>query len=161
MVDRVVHIRQVAGSNPAAATSLKGGGSKMVRTNIKKMGKKKASTEFDRIYEEAGLLLKKHNPCQFVGNKCLHNRREKERKAGWNSENGCCSTDCKYHTPKGCDTKALGCKLTTCGHMYNRSSEEFRSAINNLKNEAVEIFGWEVTTAYTNKEDFLKGEIKH
>lgn len=134
---------------------------KVAIIKLKEMGKKKSSSEYDRIYGETGELFKKYNPCQFIDGKCMHNRNEDKENGGWKHEDGCCPKGCRHHTSEGCSTEALGCKLTTCGSMYCSSTEEFRNNIDDLKKEAVEIFGWEVTTAYTNKEEFLRGEIKH
>ena len=68
------------------------------------------SAEYDRLYEEADRLLEQHNPCQFVGNKCISNRTNPH---GYDKENGCCN-DCDWLGSSGCVTKCLKCKIHTC-----------------------------------------------
>lgn len=122
----------------------------------------KLSKEYDRIYEETNRLFKQHDPCQFIGNRCKLNRWCLRGRCGHtyhkNTElnNGCCGGyNCKYHTSKGCSTKALGCKLTTCGRMYDTSSREFRTDIIALKEEASKVLGRLIGHAFISKEEFF------
>lgn len=125
------------------------------------MDLEKLSAEYDRIYKEADNLFREYNPCQFKGNQCARNRKDLESGDFRNDsdivQNGCCgTTGCKYLTPKGCDIKALGCKLHTCSELHRRKHKQFYTKIKSLTLEARGIFGIWITECYWDKKRFLK-----
>ncbi len=112
------------------------------------MNLKELSVKYDRIYEEADELFKKHNPCQFEGSRCIM-----DRTAG-DSENGCCYRLCPNFGPSGCKARSLGCKLFTC-KSFSEEDFEFSLKISKLRREAAGICSGFVCIV-TTKEDILK-----
>ena len=77
----------------------------------------KLSALYDRIYDIADGLLKKHNPCNIHSDgtksscQChLHTTHRIHL----------CCTGCKYISPTGCTVKALACKLFLCPSIKNK-----------------------------------------
>lgn len=58
------------------------------------------SALYDRLYKDADLILKKHNPCNIVNGRC--------------AEGLPCCHRCEFLTKKGCRVEALACKLHLC-----------------------------------------------
>ncbi len=124
------------------------------------MDLEKLSVEYDRLYEEASDLLNKYNPCQFEGNQCVRNRIDLEsghfRPDGDVVKNGCCdTTSCSHLTSRGCNTKALGCKLHICSELHRRKHREFYTKIKLLTREAQDIFGTWIIQCYWGKKRYL------
>jgi hypothetical protein len=62
---------------------------------------------YDRLYEIADFLLKKHNPCGHSNGKCGGMKT-------YTFQGGCCG-ECEHLRANGCSVKALYCKLWVCG----------------------------------------------
>ena len=73
------------------------------------------SALYDRIYDIADRLLKKHNPCKiYTEDKYIFC---KYHETGIPLRNKCylCCSSCEYCSKEGCTVKCLGCKLFLCG----------------------------------------------
>jgi hypothetical protein len=55
---------------------------------------------YDRLYNHADKLIKKHNPCKIKNGKCICGKP--------------CCKDCRHLTKKGCNVECLMCKLHLC-----------------------------------------------
>ena len=55
---------------------------------------------YDRLYNHADKLLKRHNPCKIENGECILGKP--------------CCNNCKHLTKDGCDVKCLMCKLHLC-----------------------------------------------
>ena len=120
------------------------------------------SALYDRIYDIADRLLKKHNPCNIrtEGTKVSCTYRLCETRL-------CCG-GCDKYWDKGCTVKALGCKLFLCGAVRNkilqkrfRKLREYgRTHLNftyNDSNWGNQTFTYSaVDKYYTPKENWLK-----
>lgn len=75
----------------------------------KELSVEQMSALYDRIYNIADRLIKKHNPCgiQLVDKKVTCKKGEP------------CCNGCFYLSKKGCTTRSLGCKLTFCPSLDN------------------------------------------
>lgn len=82
------------------------------------------SALYDRLCEEAGLILTKHNPCKIEKGRCFEG-------------NPCCD-DCGYLLKKkGCTVKSLVCKLFLCSEA-RKKFPECATALDALKKIAAE-----------------------
>lgn len=96
---------------------------------------KELSALYDRIYNIADRLFKKHNPCNIhITNGIIHcngctNKRINKR----NQKDGCflCCNICKHQSINGCTIKCLPCKLFLCNRLLY--SEEHKALMNKLK----------------------------
>lgn len=113
------------------------------------MNIKKLSAKYDRLYEEADKLFKRHNPCQFEEGRCASNRIY----AGWERGKGGCCGRCRHVGPKGCRVKALGCKVFICSWIKEKGPTEFNAKISKLREETFRIMG--TRTCYLGKGKFL------
>lgn len=76
---------------------------------MRKLNKVIQSQMYDVLYEVAGKIFKKLNPCDLVNDTCFESRRDNQRCR--------CCEGCKHFRDKeGCVVKALGCKLWLCMH---------------------------------------------
>lgn len=79
---------------------------------------------YDILFDQADIIVKKHNPCRISHGRCLGNLAS------------CCS-GCKYLGPTGCTTKALTCKMWFCVHStadkkLSKELEQIKSLSNQL-----------------------------
>ena len=79
---------------------------------------------YDRLYEIADFLLKKHNPCKHSNGKC--GGMETYMYSG-----GCCG-GCKHLREDGCSVKALYCKLWVCGVVNNETLHTQMKALTHI-----------------------------
>ena len=84
---------------------------------------------YDFLYQEGCDILKESNPCKF--NK--HGKCE-EMKKGYTD--GCC-IGCEHLFTKGCNVKALSCKLWLCSYSEKENSKLF------LRLKVLSIVHWE------------------
>ena len=59
---------------------------------------------YDRLYEEAKILLNKYQPCKIIDGKCTRGKP-------------CCG-GCRYLSKNGCIAKALYCKVWLCSNEF-------------------------------------------
>lgn len=84
------------------------------------------SALYDRIYDIADRLIKKHNPCKIHTTKtglvlCKDFSNESRVKyAQQHCGNFLCCGFCGYLSKTGCTVKCLPCKLFTCSHVTNK-----------------------------------------
>jgi len=92
-----------------------------------KLSVKELSALYDRIYDIADRLIKKHNPCNIHTEIQPHHlyptKLEKETVCMSYSINSLCCSGCKYWD-KGCTVKSLGCKLFLCQCVTNKILQE-------------------------------------
>jgi len=82
------------------------------------------SVLYDRLYEEAGLILARHDPCKIEKGRCFEG-------------NPCCD-DCGYLSKKkGCTVKSLICKLFLCNEA-RKKFPQCAAALDVLKKIAAE-----------------------
>lgn len=110
--------------------------------NIKEM-----SENYDLIYEEADKLINEYNPCQFENGKCII-AREKNIEI--------CCKPCYYLTNKGCNVKALGCKLAFCPDIWKLVPELFIYKFNKLRSKVADKIAISALICFDSKEDFIK-----
>ena len=85
------------------------------------------SRKYDRLYNRAGAILKRDNPCQIQhgpdGVSCLDTRRKAARgETIFRGEQLCCS-GCPHLGPKGCTVKSLICKVWLCSAAAHKSPD--------------------------------------
>ena len=91
--------------------------------DTEKLNMEKLSALYDRIYDIADRLLKKHNPCNIHTEIQPHHLfptklKEETVCTSWCTHSLCCSS-CN-HWDKGCTVKCLGCKLFLCSAITNK-----------------------------------------
>ena len=91
------------------------------------------SAAYDRLYEQADLVLQKHDPCQIRREaddtiSCTETRLLKIK----NSQ--LCCTGCEHLGPTGCTVKSLICKLWLCSTV--KHDPACRTALWNIKDAA-------------------------
>jgi hypothetical protein len=62
---------------------------------------------YDRLYNHADKLIKKHNPCKMKNGKCLRGKP--------------CCDNCPHLTENGCAIDCLMCKLFLCWRVTERN----------------------------------------
>lgn len=108
---------------------------------------KEISKNYDLIYEEVDKLIDKYNPCQFENGKCIIARE--------NNTKVCCKP-CFYLTGKGCNVKALGCKVSFCPEIWKLFSELLICEFMKLRHKVAEKVAISALVCYDSKEDFIK-----
>ena len=85
------------------------------------------SAIYDRIYDIADRLIKKHNPCNIHIETIPHHlyptKLNEETVCMSYSINSLCCGECKYWD-KGCTVKSLGCKLFLCQYIKNKTLQK-------------------------------------
>lgn len=112
------------------------------------MNLEKLSIKYDRLYEKADRLFKKHNPCQFIDGLCIKNRKN------GGVSNGCCHESCDHLGPRGCTIKSLGCKLFTCDYICE-NHEMLDKKICKLRRKAG-MKSFSLVPCYLTKEDVFR-----
>ena len=125
--------------------------------NVEKLDIEKLSALYDRIYDIADRLIKKHNPCN------IHKRGDKVICAGKTDP---CKTLCCYecsplcglssnnYWENGCTVKCLGCKLFLCWPARKRCPA-LSKKLYRLSDKAL-MLGLPSTDYYLPKEEWLK-----
>ena len=128
----------------------------MVVATKPKLSITELSALYDRIYDIADRLLKKHNPCNIHKTK----RGKIKCKNKYYTNNKLCCNSCeKYWSKTGCITKCLSCKLYLCPtlRMGKNRHPIFYSRLLKLREYARNRFGGETLWRfYYSKEDWLK-----
>ncbi len=79
---------------------------------------------YDRLYDIADRLIKKHNPCNIHTERgvVLCNCHNLIKEARHEQKHGCfvCCNTCKYGGKHGCTVKNLSCKVFTCSQMDSK-----------------------------------------
>lgn len=91
-----------------------------------KLSTTELSALYDRVYDIADRLFKKHNPCnvQIIDGGIGCNSRKT------NIKYGLCCASCKHLSDKGCTVKCLPCKLFVCSRLiysYDKNGKEIRN----------------------------------
>ena len=132
----------------------------------KQLSVEEMSALYDRIYDIADRLIKKHNPCNILRIKDLLYCHDYTKKYGGSTQL-CCACCKKHWSEKGCTVKALGCKLFLC---YSTKNKILRRRFQRLRNYACKHLTfnyfdekWKETYQlciaskyYMSKEDWLK-----
>jgi len=119
------------------------------------------SALYDRIYNIADKLIKKHNPCNIHTTKkgfVLCKQYHHHSFVAWQQKQGhflCCHA-CKYQSKTGCPIKCLPCKLFYCGFVTNKI---LKNRLRRLKNIA-EKCGIVLYPYYRTKTQILKDSLK-
>ena len=126
----------------------------------------KLSALYDRIYDIADRLIKKHNPCN------IHIETKPAKDLCWNpifpeklitdiycnskySTHALCCTGCTYWDT-GCTIKCLACKLFVCGDIiYKNEYNQLVNKINKL-HQIARKNRLPASSYYLSKEDWLK-----
>lgn len=94
----------------------------LCREKISQAKFERLSVLYDKLYEEAGLILVKHNPCKIEKGRCF-------------GGDPCCD-DCGYLSKKkGCTAKSLVCKLFLCNEA-RKKFPQCAAALNALEKKA-------------------------
>ena len=119
------------------------------------------SAIYDKIYDIADRLIKKHNICNihttksgFVLCKQYHHYSfvDKQQEQG----NFLCCTNCKHQSKTGCPIKCLPCKLFCCGSIDN---EIVIKRISRLRKIA-EKYGISLYPYYRTKNEILRESLR-
>ena len=86
----------------------------MVQTTTTQPNIAELSALYDRIYDIADRLLKKHNPCN------IHKDGKRFSCTYRLCGTRLCCGKCHKYWDKGCTVKALGCKLFLCGAIRHK-----------------------------------------
>ena len=90
----------------------------------KELSVEEMSALYDRIYNIADRLIKKHNPCNIHTTKtgytlCKQYNTVRSVKGKEEKRHYLCCTACEYQSKTGCPIKCLPCKLFLCGSIPN------------------------------------------
>ena len=96
-----------------------------VQTAVKEqLSTAELSALYDRIYDIADRLIKKHNPCNIRIETRPHHlfptKLEEETVCMSYYVNSLCCAGCSHHSKNGCTVKSLGCKLFLCSAITNK-----------------------------------------
>lgn len=101
----------------------------MPTTAVKNITDTNISAIYDRVYDIADRLFKKHNPCKIhIKDKRIFCNYHNKGIPLSNKYYLCCSS-CRYSSKKGCTVRCLSCKLHICGHIlytYDKHGREIR-----------------------------------
>ena len=140
------------------------------KLGTEKLNVEKLSALYDRIYDIADRLLKKHNPCNIRIETRPHHLfptklNEETVCMSWCTHSLCCNS-CN-HWDKGCTVKCLSCKLFLCQSIKNKVLQKRFQKLRNYGRKHLSFDYWNryweekgtystVDRYYVSKEDWLK-----
>ena len=119
-----------------------------MNTATKSLSTQELSAIYDRIYDIADRLIKKHNPCNIRITKkgicCEHEY--------YNGYSRLCCGGCDFWSENGCTVKCLACKLLICWSTRNNIVKDRLEKLRAIAHK----YDLPVRKLFMSKKDWLK-----